>query len=345
MKTSLHSTLTPFALAPLALALAPARAPACAADEIRFAPAAGLALHKSVRHVHESELHTRVRTTRGGKIVDAFDSTSTRTQELAVSDVYARVGAEPSGTVRPLTIVRTFEAIAAEELDRPKDEARHGWTLVGTSPLEERSVRFEWNETAARYDARAVDEELAEDVTDGLEADLDFAWLLPRRAPAVGDEWRVKQGAGALFAPGGDLAITRRTPSGEPAAKEDGTEVDESFESDLRLRFVETRDEGVVRLAVVAVEGVIRRRSETELDGDDTESTSTLRAKYEVEGELLWNLSGRHLHALRLEADTESSLTAQTIFRFQGERREHAHDVEETGKWTFEAVFTADYDE
>ncbi|MFT5052265.1 MAG: hypothetical protein ACI8QZ_003698 [Chlamydiales bacterium] len=178
----------------------------------------------------------------------------------------------------------------------------------GRSPLEGRTVAFEWSEDGEDVAASWVERESDDDLLEGLVGDLDLLAWLPEGAVKVGDSWTVPASMmDGLLVPGGELSIElegQNLETFEPKGDDDA-----ELDGDLVLRLEEIQDADGRRFAVVSIEGDFT--SELTYAGDledvpvaDGTTSVTDKIEYELEGELIWDLNFAIMSALEVTAET-----------------------------------------
>lgn len=278
-------------------------------DELRFAPAEGLALTRVWEKVEE----TRVQSVQ--LLVDGEDRTpaalrerrpvTTRRDRLVVED---RIGV--LNLLWPGQLERRFVEISRQEttvLPAREGAAEEENKRSARSPLQGREVVFLWSDEEGRFlvTYRAGSRGPAK-ALEGLEEDLDLRGFLPRGPVAAGAEWIIDPRAfRTLLFPGGDLGV-----------EWDGQErrLEELYRTtlagELRGRYLgPTEVDGSV-LGRVALEGRLEAGGELELGVENLgTSVKTLGRHWnlEVTGELLWDPLAGHLRSASVKAETRTS--------------------------------------
>lgn len=323
------------ALALPLLAFPPTSA-ATAAEALRFAPAEGAAVRKTIEH--DLTLTQVAHTT----VVDGRATSSEGGQELAqhlevtLVDRYAGLAEGRASELR-----REFESLTmtSTRLEaHPLNPDPKPLELALESPLEGRTVVFRWQEGPGAYDAALAGSSEDHDWLAGLAEDADLKGFLPPSPDvAEGARWPIEPAAIALvLAPGGDL---RFAPSGTSSAAEvpsragssplDGW-IDGEVEGAALATFTGTSTVDGHECAVLRIELDLSSTrdatetaretfaaipppddGETAIELDFSEAACVLKG----EGELVWDLTAGRFRALTLEArvglvvDTAATLT------------------------------------
>lgn len=189
-------------------------------------------------------------------------------------------------------------------------------TMVG------REVRFTWVPEEQGYARLWERLDGPEDFLIGVDHDLDLAVALPGREVESGDTWTIPaERAVAFLAPGGYRYFEPQKPTqfsrtqkvgagGEVAAllaAPKGT-IQATYEG---LRKVDGRDFGVIKLELDLTSTADRREAfESVVPPEEAKDPRrltgcTVETRFKATGEILWNVSGRHLHHYELKG-TES---------------------------------------
>ena len=250
-------------------------------------------------------------------------------ETIAVTDAFESVA-----DGRPAVFTRTFDELAQRSEYDFGDETEES---ESKSDLEGRRVRFEWDEDGEFYDVTADDDEDLEDhVSEWLLPDLDMRDLLPEDEVEPGDEWDAEPRAYLVVMwPGGLLDFYEEDEEDEAPGYERrmNEQVIENLDGEGTVTFEEIREEDDVRVAVLRLELDLETEGEAtetvtreflDEDGDtidvEIEIRHAVELRRQIEGVVLWNLEGNHLHSLRLEAEIEmDSHTDQTAEGPNGE--------------------------
>ena len=111
------------------------------------------------------------------------------------------------------------------------------------------------------------------------------------------------------------------------------------------IRFVpEDGTRGPVTVAVIELEGEIEAEQSisgtSDFEGGSTEFESESTEESSIQGEVLWNIAGGHLHSLKIEIETESSSTQHSLTRFGDQ--EFENDAEVAGAMTAALTVTVE---
>jgi hypothetical protein len=333
------------AAAPFLVLLTPA------ADEVSFRPANGSSAAKVFTLETKLELGDFSLDVNGqdmsGNIELPGDASFGFDVTARIVDHYVKVeGGKPLELVREFRGTE-FEWFAADETGSD-DEARD---------LDGKSVVFRWNEETSSYDVAFHEgsEGDAEDL-EGLGVDMDFRTLLPGRAVAEGDTWKVEpKGIGTALLLGLDL---ERLPSFDTEGDEaleivkaellpQLEELLDDFEAQCEYtgrRDVDGHDCAVIKLDIacdgtIDLRELILRAAESEI-GDEQGVTpniddASIAVDLQGEGELLWDLAAGHARAFELEAEIELDFSLDASIDAEGQSFSVSGSAEllGDGKW------------
>jgi hypothetical protein len=305
-------------LCAMAAALLLGATPAPAYDELRFAPARGTVLEKTLRYDHELAVVQVSRTAAGVPSKDPELGGWVRGQQIyALADRYEDV--EP-GRVRSL--LREFRACtgkASVTLKGLGRDGRHSGVDL-FSPLRGQVVRFTWIEPEGEHARMYETFDAPETYLARLDADMDLLSALPAGPVETGDSWELDaQKQCSLLAPGGDLLIW---PSrvGNPFARNVcigmagnvGELVAGEATGDGRATYQGVREVDGVELSVIALDLQLRvdcdktaryakYMPEREEQTTDLLESVLLHFEYTGQGEVLWDNAAGHARSMTLE--------------------------------------------
>jgi hypothetical protein len=288
----------------LALALLPLL-PVPLADEIAHAPEEGLVLVRTFETTGTAELTGVSFVLQGEEHApdELPEVTFESLERFVLRDELAEVA-----DGRVTRILRTYvELLDQSETSSPEaDDARER-----ASELEGESVIFDWDADDEEWSAAGEDDDLDEDLLEGLVADLSFAVFLPPGEVEEDDSWDVPVSAFALiFAPGGNLHLAVEDAEADDAEQraELTAALIDAFEGSITAIYRGTREEDGVAVAVIELE--IDIEAEAALPGSE-EVERTLELTRELEGELLWHQAEKRMLALHLEGETTESIRTE----------------------------------
>ena len=338
-RTSLYVVGLASALTLSAAAAFEAHAPQEAvAQKISFAPKAGTIVTKTFKTVSAMETETYDMLMNGESIPGAPDMemTTESMQMLKATDEYGKVA---NGKVDTLT--RTYDAIAmTNETDVDMQVMQNTTSVKGTSPLESKSVLFDWNPEDEAYKISYAEGEDGDgDLLEGLDVDLDLPGLLPKEDLEVGESYKIDPGELInVLSPGGDMKLEMEI-EGEAAgmgmqSPEQTGDMREYFEQGVEgdvtgtfkeMRAVEGVEVAVIELSV-AIESVADLSAKAAEMGagmppgmDVDIKKLDMALEYEGGGELLWNVAAGHIHALTLNADMVVDMDMEMEIAGQGD--------------------------
>ena len=300
------------------------------ADTIRFAPQQGLTLTKRLLIKHELGLD-RVGFAREGAPVQADGTTGwlSTWQKITVTDRYDEVGGG-----RPTKFVRTYDDASAGgklTMQRSRNEKIDD-KAVSVSPLRKYSVAFTWvpeeSDWSRMYDHLDADEAWLANIT----GDMDLLTLLPPGEVSVGDTWEIAvNDLREIFAPGGNLQITPRTPNrlGRSIKVGLGGDYADMLGEELVgpnpvATYVGVREVEGKRLAEVQMDISIlsiadrMRLYALAMPDEEKAEKSQLRSvivQYKLDGKgvLLWDLDGGHFHSFEVTGREEYHLAIDKL--------------------------------
>jgi len=215
---------------------------------------------------------------------------------------------------RPTLVHRTYGEVRREAEEDMEIVGMGGVETAGSqgegrSPLEGRTVAFEWSDDGEDYSTTWVGREADDDLLEGLDGDLELLAWLPDDAVEVGDSWTLPASViGGLLQPGGELSIELEGENVETFETKGDDEG--SIDGELTLRLTDVKNSDGGRLAIVVVEG--EATSQRSYPGDlkdvpvaEGTTTVTDEVEYELEGELSWDLGSGILRTLEITGETQ----------------------------------------
>jgi hypothetical protein len=233
------------------------------------------------------------------------------TRSLRWTDEYVSVDEE-----RPRRIRRAFECLATRERKREEGASRFGALTdadEGASALEGKAVLFDWDSELEDYRVTAEPfEYIDRDLLDALSIETGSACVLPGRPVDAEDSWTVgPEVLQQLVRPGGRVPFDAL---GASVFDELLTENDvATLDGAPRVILVEIEPGELGELAHLRIEGRLEGRTEPHesdlatflgygVPGTTLRSTSLA---FELDGEVVWDVSARHLSRLELTARAE----------------------------------------
>jgi hypothetical protein len=303
--------------------------------DLRFQVAPSTTLVRTLESGYALDLESMVLTLDGEEIpaelLGEFELHLERKEQATVTDVIE--GVEDG---RPVVLVRSFDALSAAEKARfSSPDGSEDQDSDFESALEGERVVFRWNTESGAFDVSFAEggegdaELLAE-----LEEDMDLRRFLPEAPVGEGDTWEVDaQAYAAVLDPGGDLAL--ENTSGEEDTSAQDAALRANLAGTIRATYRGARNEGEVRVGVIALELDVSTHAEISGPMEDepgTTETSRVEARFELEGELLWDLQHGHALALELSGTSEFHLVQTLRGELEGEPYEQIQKMQLAGE-------------
>lgn len=277
------------------------------ADELRFAPSAGLKLEKVFTSTSKQTLEAMKMTINGEEheVPDArggYNYESSSGYEF--TDEYVKVEG-----ARVLELVRTFDELGDQSTRTQRGRTGEEETeeLAGASELEGKSVRFTWDAEAEEYVASWAGEGASDELLEDLELDCDASGLLPSGPVAAGDTWEVSVEALQLFMePGGELHVLDENDSEETQARQ--AELRDSVEGEAEAEYKGLVEEGGRKLARIEVKAKLSASADYERD-EATGQQQSVSAEIEYAIELLWDATAGRLESAESKGELVFEIT------------------------------------
>jgi hypothetical protein len=313
--------------------LAAATAPA---DTLAFRPEPGSRVTRTWTVKQELTLDDMQMMLGGQPMSLEMDMSSSMENKIGVTDVFVslRDGA-------PKVLQRTFDELATTgemEMDAPMLGGPKQQAVTGTSELEGKTVRFEWNEEEGAYKKTFHESEGEAEMLEGLEEDMDARALLPGKEVAVGDTWDIDvKKLRPLLAPGGDVRIRPQMEGGEEAQMPTGMDnmgdlnkmLGEMLEGKATAEYkgIEEKDGakyGVIQLSIEIQSSndmaeMISESMKEMPDGTSFEVDHVdVDFKMEATGRVLWDMASRHLGGVDLSGEVGMDMDMGMKVNVQG---------------------------
>ncbi len=284
------------ALAALVFAFLPPQA-----DSLTLTVAKGSKLTISSSMSIEAELkHASI--TVGGRevppeVMEKFEMSMSQSSEEVVEDEYVAV----EGT-RATELVRKYVKAKKHETQhtifpgaKPVEEDK-----TEESPLVDHAVAFTWDEKAEKYERAFRGGEGESAWLEKLEAQMDFAQLLPPGKVEVGDTWKLDEKAfSAVTSPGGSLSYPRKS-------KHDDDEFEDEHGT-LEARYDGKREVEGREFAVIHLHADVGSAREPK-DSDEMPMRGEIHL--DLEGEYLWDCGHGRLSSFALEGEARMTFSA-----------------------------------
>jgi len=277
------------------------------ADEVRFAPSAGLKLKKEFASTGKQTLDSMRMSINGEEreIPEARGSfTSENTSAYEFVDEYVKVDG-----ARVLELVRTFAELgdATTRTQSAGPAGEETTELAGSSELEGKSVRFTWDAEAEEYVKSWVGESGSDALLEDLQLDCDATGLLPTGSVSTGDTWEVPVDALRLFMePGGDLQVLDETD--DEASRAQQQQLRDALEGKAEAEYKGMVEEGGRKLARIHVTGKLSAAADYERD-EENGSQQSVSVELEFTADLLWNAAAGHLESAESKVELVFEIT------------------------------------
>ncbi|MEO6711362.1 MAG: hypothetical protein ABI054_00140 [Planctomycetota bacterium] len=288
-----------------------------AADELSFHSVKGLELEKHfVQHSSMKlvEFKLTVETPDGPQEpkIPLPDSTITDDENLEfVEETLA------AGEGRPAKLSRSF-ATVENSVTFEGGEDTESTTLKNESGLAGKKVVFTWDEDSKEFEAKwAEDEEGDDDLLGDLVEDADFRGWLPGKKTEEGATWTIPASEfNNLQEPSGPMGY--RAEGAEEKDEDEGSnDLRDNVKGEINATYKGTREVDGVTVGVIAFEGKLDSQSESEQESEEGPAVKALTENsVEIEGELLWDISAGHFHALKCDSEIKFTTTTSKTLEF-----------------------------
>jgi len=329
--------IAPLLLVPLLPALRPNVA------KLRFAPAEGTTLTRTLNNVSEFSLQDFSMTINGNDspMKPEMEMTMNQDQTVVISDTYAKMA-----DGKPAKLVRKFDSIEGTmamsmKVDMMGQVQENEDSKDLSSGLAGKKVTYTWDGEKSEYALAFDPKEDNDELLAGLKEDMDLRVLLPQGEVKEGETWKVdvKQ-LGSVIAPGGDLKIKPKDDAGEESPMGMGDmggagNTNEWFDGEMEgeanatfdgMREVEGKSFAVIKLEVKvkgkkdltesAKEGMEKAAQEgMQMEMEKVE----VSFEYEGNGELLWDTTANHVHSFEFTGPVKALLDIEMGLEMQGQ--------------------------
>jgi len=330
------------------------------ADEILFAPAAGLSLQKTFEVSVTSAIDDMEIAVDGNPMpAPQMEVETTQSNTVTVTDAYVK--AEGS---RVLVLQRSFDELSGG-VDLSMTHPVQGpveQEMLSESDLEGATVVFHWNADDEAYEVEFAegDADNDEELLEGLVENMDLAEFLPSEAVSPDDSWSFPASAlVSVLVPGGYLSMVPEEVAPEMDA---GSGLDFSrqlgdLEGDCTATYVGSKrtDAGTlatIRLTIEAsstrditefmAEAVRKSAEQLKAAGMEQEVQSAdATFEFELEGELVWNVDGGHFESLELNGTTEIVIDLALVMNAMGKQMDVENAIYSSGEITATALAVA----
>lgn len=254
----------------------------------------------------------------------------TTTVTIAVTDEYVAV----ERGARPTKLTRTYDTLSTKSTYAGSNPMVGDMSqeMDGASELEGLRVTFTWDDDAGEYIAEFAedsdgDQALLEDLTE----DLDLRDFLPSSEVSEGDTWEVDPAElREIFVPGGAVKIEMDVPDemDMSGAQPSPSEFMGDFDGEVTAEFVGLREEGGVKVAVIAIEAEVSTAKDMtsfaeEMMGgmegvDMTVESMDMEWEFEGKGELLWNVERGVVYSFDMSGEISQTIDTAVGISMQG---------------------------
>jgi hypothetical protein len=253
--------------------------------------------------------------------------------KLVITDRYVKVA-----DGRPSELDRTYdELVKTSHESTPGPEGPKEEDKTETSDLEGATVRFSWNADKEEYEKKLAGEEGKDDLLEGLEEDLDFRALLPKKDVKPDDTWELDAEAfEPLFSLGGEMKFHEEGK--EPEKKDDQSldkQLSDNMEGKGKATFESIREKDGRKLAVIAIQAELTTKAK------DPESELDAKATMKVEGNLLWDMQANRIDSLDVTAEIEMEMSGDQKQDMGGTEHTISIKIELEGKVRLELTTKA----
>jgi len=293
-----------------------------AADEPRFFAPEGRTLVKSfVQHseIKLVEAKLVIQTPDGPQEPEAEepDLKIVDDETIEFSDEVLAVG--KSGATK---LKRSFSSIENTQAFTSDAEDAEDATIENESGLDGKSVLFAWDEDADAFEATWFECEGDDKLLGELVQDADFRlWLgeEPRKI-AEGDTWEIPVAEyNNLQEPSGPMGYRPSDSEEEEEDDPSSKALRENIKGEIKATYKGTREEDGVLVGVIAFEGKIESRAESEIEQDEGPAVEhAIEIGSEFEGEMLWDWAGGHFRKLSCDAEQTLVVIDKQEMEIQG---------------------------
>lgn len=293
-----------------------------AGEEPRFFAEEGRTLQKSfVQHSETKLVEAKlvIETPDGPQEPEAGepDLTIVDDETIEFSDEFVKLGKRG-----PTKLKRTFSSIENTQKFNTEAEGAEDGTIENESGLDGKSVMFAWDEDADAFAATWFECEGDDKLLGDLVQDADFRlWLgEEERKIAEGDTWEIPAAEyNNLQEPSGPMgyqpADSEEEEDDDPSAKA----LRENIKGEIKATYKGTREEDGVLVGVIAFEGKVESRAESEIEQEEGPAIEhAIEIGAEFEGELLWDWAGGHFRKLSCDAEQKLVITDKQQMEIQG---------------------------
>ncbi len=231
------------------------------------------------------------------KDAEDFHISIDMSQKLVVDDEVKDCAAD-----RATKIERTYVTLEKSRTETRSGPSDSKTEHPETSDLQDKKVLFAWNAEKKAY-SRTIDGEKS-DLTENLEADMDYLPLLPAKDADAGAKWDVDFAdvKTALLRPGGDIQFHGKTEV-QPMDKRLRDGAWDALKGKLSLELGSPRDEDGKKLVTISFKGDMSYDAGVEREGEEKGPTK-LHAEdaQKIEGKLEWDMQAGRAQSIEWTA-------------------------------------------
>ena len=309
-----------------------------AGDDLTFHSVAGRKLDK--HFVQHSELNL---TSVSSETPDGPDETDGQFPSMKLTDDETIEFCDETlsaGEGQPKKLKRSFSTIDNSYNAESDAEDFEGGLTKNESGLLAKTVVFTWDSDEKAFSSAWFECEGDDDLLKPMVEDADFRGWLPGKKVDEGDTWTIPVSEFKnLQEPSGPMGYK---PEGETEAPDDklADGLRDSRKGEIKATYKGTREEGGVKVGVIAFVGKLDAAFEQDMEKDaeaEGVSSGKLSAEQsdELEGEILWDIAAGHFVSLTCDAVIKSTHTSHYSFEFEGSAVSFSETQVYEGKKTY----------
>lgn len=328
------------------------------AAKLRFAPAAGTKLTRTIENKSEFSLDDMSMKMNGqdSPMMPEIEMSMTQTQHVVVTDEFTKMR---EGS--PKVLRRSYDTLDSQmsveaKIDMAGQKQEQNHSGKGASELAGKTVVFTWNDEAKEYQTAFDPAESKSELLEGLQEDMDLRVLLPENEVKEGEEWDIDvKGLAKVIAPGGDLKIKPEEKSEEQSPMGMGDMsgmsglsewLGESMEGTAKGKFAGMRTVEGHSFAVVSIDVKVKGAKDlTEISRAAMEKAKregmtmemkSVDVEFEIagQGEMLWDVEGGHVHSFEFSGPSSAKIDISIGLEVQNQKMDIDQGMELSGTTT-----------